>query len=131
MTKIENDILDGIREYDKARSAIGDKIISFMSDQKFNISPEVELCALLLDADRVYSTHDSNRGQYVYNGVLVLDTFEKDLDHVTEADIETAFIKGQAIYVEELLVNDLIWLFDQYLSYTQQKTEEKMKKMFL
>lgn len=126
MTKIEtDDILDGIREYNKAGSAIGDKIIAFMSDQKFNISPEVELCALLLDADMVYSTHDSNCGQYVYNGVLVLDTFDKDLDHVTEADIETAFSKGQAINVEELLVIDLIWLFNQYLYYTQPKPEEK------
>ena len=129
MTKIEtDDIIEGIREYDKAKSAIVDKIISFMSDQKFNISPDVELCSLLIDTEGVYSDHDSNCGQYVYNGVLVLDTFEKDLDHVTEADIETAFIKGHAINVEELLAIDLIWLFNQYLDYTQPKTEEYVNK---
>ena len=116
------DVLKGIQEYDQARSAISEKIISFISDQKFNISSDVELCSLL---DRVYSDCGTKCGQYVYNGVLVLDTFEKDLDHVTEADIETAFSKGQAIYVEELLTIDLIGLFNQYLYYTQPKTEEK------
>ena len=101
-----------IRQFRIDEDRLRKDVAMYLANYNFPVDRDVEICSLA--TDYVWSDHDTTYGKCVYDGMLFLTTYDKELKDLTTDDIDNALRKGQTVCIDDLSLHDLCWLLEQY-----------------